>query len=86
MLLNSNIVSSLLNTREVALITWVLIGLEWLIIYPNSRNLLYNLIKAIFPRKLTILYLCTISYLTVIIYLLYNLNLWNNSLLKDTII
>ncbi len=86
MLLNSNIVSSLLNTREVALITWLLIGLVWLIVYPTSRDWLYDLIKAIFPRNLSILYLCTIIYLSITIYFLYNLNVWNISLLKDTII
>lgn len=86
MLLNSTLITSFLNAREVALIVWLLIGLVWLIVYPTSRDSLYDLIKAIFPRNLSILYLCTITYLTVIIYLLYNLNLWNNSLLKDTII
>lgn len=81
----SNLVN-IFSNRELALIFWFLVVFLVLLIWNTGRFHLKEIAKSAFVPKLTITYLSFITYVSLIVILLWKCNFWNTSLLKDTII
>ncbi|SFC75817.1 hypothetical protein [Clostridium uliginosum] len=79
-------ITKILNNRELALSIWLMIFIIYLIVNKNTRSSVWSLIKVIFDKKLTMLYICMMIYTSFIVYILYRIDFWKVSLLKDTII
>jgi len=77
---------NLFNNREIAIAVWILVIFIILLFIRGIRKSLKDLVKVLFHRKILILVLSIIVYTVVITFVLYLLNFWNISLLKDTIL
>jgi hypothetical protein len=79
-------ITKVFNNREQALGIWLLILMIYLLAYKKTRSIICNLIKTAFGWKLTIVYVCMTIYVSLIVYILYRIEFWEVSSLKDTII
>ncbi len=77
---------TIFSTREIALIIWGIIAFILMMTGPKIRIAFYRVIQVAFFGKLFISFTCMIIYIAIIVYLLYCIDVWNTSLLKDTII
>lgn len=77
---------NLFNNREIAIAVWILVIFITLLFIRGIRKSLKDLVKVLFHRKILILVLSIIVYTVGITFVLYLLNFWNISLLKDTIL
>ncbi len=77
---------NLFNNREIAIAVWILVIFIILLFIRGIRKSLKDLVKVLFHRKILILVLSIIVYTVGITFVLYLLNFWNISLLKDTIL
>jgi hypothetical protein len=77
---------NLFNNREIAIAVWILVIFIILLFIRGIRESLKDLVKVLFHRKILILVLSIIVYTVGITFVLYLLNFWNISLLKDTIL
>ena len=75
-----------LSTRESAFIFWVLIFLLFLFLKKELRYLLFKLIKDLFSKKLSILLLVYLLYVSLITVVFAMLPFWNTIYIKDIII
>ncbi|MDK2980219.1 MAG: hypothetical protein PWQ55_566 [Chloroflexota bacterium] len=75
-----------LNNREIATIIWIVAFFIWALTNSNIRISIINLLKAFFQKKIQILFIAMIAYLVVIILILYKIEFWDFSALKDTLI
>lgn len=74
-----------LNTRELATLTWLFLFLIWLIFKKDTRKSVVDLLKSFTHKKiLTPIFLMGI-YMGLVVYILSKFNLWDLSLLKDTL-
>lgn len=74
------------STRELALIIWFLtIFMSVLIFSKSIRQGIGKLVKYFFKWKLNVINFSALSYCGVIVWLLWKVGLWDNSLVKDTI-
>lgn len=69
------------SNREISIIFWTFSIIIVVVLLQFSSSV--ELIKTFFAKKLTYIYLCMAFYLSLIIYILYNLGLWESSLYKD---
>lgn len=75
-----------ITTREFAIICWFAIFVIWIFFHKEIRNSLLNFLK-LFKSKIIQKIICsTFIYLIIVTYCLYYLNLWDFSLLKDSIV
>lgn len=74
------------NTRELALATWIIVIVTYTVISDKSRPALIHLIRTFFKRRIIGMQLVTWCYVGVTVWIFYKLNLWNSSMIKDTII
>jgi len=77
---------NLFNNREIAIAVWILVIFIILLFIRGIRKSLKDLVKVLFHRKILILVLSIIVHTVGITFVLYLLNFWNISLLKDTIL
>lgn len=82
-LINS-IVNSL-NTREMAIIIWLIVFLILILFIKNTRKSVIDILKAFRSIKLIIPFIGMTLYISLILYLLFCIGLFNISLIKDTI-
>ena len=75
---------NLFNNREIATAIWVLVIFILILFKRDIRKTVLNVIKA-FIKILPSIFLM-IAYTTGIVIILYRVNFWNVSLLKDTIV
>lgn len=73
------------NTRELANLIWVLIGISIAMFMPSTRRPFLEIIKHLFIWKFILIYIVAFTYIGFILMQLERLDLWNLSLLKDTI-
>lgn len=73
------------NNREIVLISYLLIFILWTLTQKKVRKSILGVVKALFAKQIFVSILCLLLYITVIVYGLSLLNLWNFSLIKDTI-
>lgn len=80
----NSLVSSL-NTREMAIIIWVIVFLVIIIFIKNTRKAVFDLLRIFFSTKLIIPFIGMTLYISLISYLLSQIGLLNLSLIKDVI-
>ena len=73
------------TNRELALLSWLIILTIAILLSPKFRVLFVNLIKALLRKKLIIIILTSLIYISFIVFVLYKLDYWNTGMLKDTI-
>lgn len=78
-------VQSTFNNREISLGIWFIVFLIWALSQKKISGSIFSLIKIIFSKALLRINLLMIVYLSLILFLLYRINFWEISLLKDTI-
>jgi len=76
---------NIFTTRELATIIWIAVFIIWSLFHKDLRKSFVSLLQAFFNRKIFIIFLLMILYVKLIVYLLFQVNLWNLSQLKDTI-
>lgn len=73
------------NNREVALITYLLICILWVLTQKQIRKSLFNVIKVLTSKFMLISIAALLVYITVLVWCLYLLRFWELTMLKDTI-
>lgn len=83
----SNIIRiNTLNTRELAMLIWLLILLVWMVLNKKIRKSLYDVVKAFCNIKLITPIILFLIYTICVVVVLFKVNLWGTFLLKDTIV
>lgn len=77
---------SFLTNREWALYTWLLGVVIWVVCEPDMRKNSSHLIKALFQPILVKLYLATITWTALSVWLLATLGIWQVQNLKTTVL
>lgn len=73
------------NNREIALISYLIIFILWTLTQKKIRKSIFGVVKALFAKQIFVSILCLLLYILVIVYGLWYIDLWNSSLIKDTI-
>lgn len=74
------------SNRELAIGFWLLILLVLVIYKKDTRHSLWDLLKAFFDRKLIGWHISMVLYVSLTVFILFKIGLWEFKLLKDTII
>lgn len=74
------------SNRELAIATWILIGVIWALFMPKIRKSLFQVIKAFFAWKLAISYLLMFFYIALMIIFLKASGIWKLANLQITIL
>ena len=75
-----------LNNRELAIAIWLIIAITWGVSNSKIRESLFQIVKAFFAWKLTVLYLFMFAYITVLIYVMSILGLWRMDHISITVL
>lgn len=78
-------IHSTFNNREIALLFYLFIFICWALTQKSIRKSIWNLIKALFEKHIFLSILALTIYVSVIIYGLYKIKIWDFGLIKDTI-
>lgn len=73
------------NNREIALISYLLIFILWTLTQKKIRKSIFGVVKALFAKQIFVSILCLLLYIIIIVCGLWHIDLWNSSLIKDTI-
>jgi len=73
------------NTKEIAYLFWITLGLCICLLNSSIRHSIYNLLRAAFVKQIVITYLLAVFYTSLWIVILWHNGRWDTSLLKDTI-
>ena len=73
------------NNREISIFCWVIIFIIWSLTQKSIRKSAFGVIKTLFAYKITIMILMMLIYISFFIILFYNIDIWDISILKDTI-
>ncbi len=73
------------NNRELATFLWVLILIVAFLFHKKIRSSIVTVIKAFFQKYILLVFLLMLLYISLQIFLLYNVMLWDFSLVKDTV-
>ncbi len=74
------------STREIATVIWATLILIYVMRRRDFRASLFKFIKAIFAKKLLLIWTIYIAYVSFITYLFSSLSVWKNIYLKDILI
>lgn len=74
------------TTREIATVIWICIIFSILLFQKQTRASIINVIKTALHKKVFFYFLTYLCYLSLITYLLFYLELWDISNLKDSVI
>ena len=77
---------NLFNNREIATAIWLLVIFILMLFKRDIRKSILGVFKAFFEIKILTSVFFMIAYTTGIVFVLYQINLWNISLLKDTVV
>lgn len=77
---------SVFSNRELAFLIWLVILLVYFLIKNRWRHHLKRIIISAFTLKLVVIYTTLVIYASIIVILLYLLNIWGIFLLKDTVV
>ncbi len=80
-----DILRDFFNNREIAIILWFIIFVTFICFNKDVRESIKNVMTTLFCKKFVIFYLIFLGYFISIIYLLFKIEFWNISLLKDTL-
>ena len=73
------------NNRELAIFLWVLILIVAFLFNKKIRSSIVTVIKVFFQKYILLVFLLMLLYISLQIFLLYNVMLWDFSLVKDTV-
>lgn len=73
------------NTREMAVIFWLLIMIVWVISQKTIRKSLFDVFRALFKLKILSVIISAILYTVLVAYILAKVGIWEWTLLKDVI-
>lgn len=76
---------TIFSTRELSILIWISIGLIAIMFSSKMREGLGGVLKILFGTTILAILTALIVYVSLILFLLYKLELWNFSLLKDTL-
>lgn len=74
-----------LNGREKAVIVWLLIFLSWALSQKNIRTSMLGVLKALFQKKIIVVFIAMFFYVFLILLLFSKIQIWDVSLTKDII-
>lgn len=74
------------NNREKAIVIWLLIFFVWCLRYGKIRGSVISLFKTFFEKVIIIPIALMLLYIVLIILIFHKMNMWNITLIKDTII
>ncbi|MCK4395841.1 hypothetical protein KAW96_04515 [candidate division WOR-3 bacterium] len=77
---------NIFNNREIAAAIWLLLIFIFMLIKREIRKSLLNVIKAFFKIKILSSIFLMVAYTAGIVIVLYLMNIWSASLLKDTVV
>ena len=75
----------LFTTRELATIIWVVVFIIWALFLKSTRKAIFGLLKAFLQKQIVIAFSTMFLYVAFTVYLFSQMQLWDYSLLKDTI-
>ncbi|PSR56642.1 hypothetical protein AHMF7605_25680 [Adhaeribacter arboris] len=75
-----------INNRELAGLIWIGIFIALVMMRPETRKDVPGLFKAAFQPKLSIIYGIMAAYTAIVVFLLYRIELWDSSQIKNTIL
>ncbi len=78
--------TNIFSNRELSVLLWTGLILIFVCRTKSVRISIIDVIKAFFAKKVIIVFLLTIGVISIICWMLAKGNLWDYSLLKDTII
>lgn len=81
-----NRISSILNTREIAILIWTCVLLVWAVSKQPIRESLKDVARSFFNPHIISVVLFMTAYVTALVYLLYLLGIWQALDLKDTVL
>ena len=74
------------STRELAFIIWLVLFATVLLLFAKGVGKgLLNVVATFFDKQIVIPFLLQVSFICAVIFLFYKVDLWDKSLLKDTI-
>lgn len=76
---------NLFTTRELATIIWVVVFIIWALFLKSTRKAIFGLLKAFLHKQIVVAFSTMFLYVAFIVYLFSQIQLWDYSLLKDTI-
>jgi hypothetical protein len=80
-----NWLTNTFNNRELATFIWLVIFAISTLFYKSTRKATWDVIKAVFNKKILTIIILTLSYSTAITIFLYWADFWDTSMLKQTI-
>jgi len=80
-----NFLTDVFNNRELATFIWGLVLIVIFLINSKIRSSIAIVVKAFFQRNILLIFIFMILYTSLTILLLYNINLWDFTLIKETI-
>jgi len=75
-----------LSTRELAIAIWIIIALIVCLLSKGIRHSIFGVFKAVFAWKILVSLFAFFAHTTLYVFILYKLNLWEITMLKDTVI
>ena len=78
-------IQGIFNNREIAIAGWVIIVATILIFTRTGKEFFKSVIPILFCKKFVVFYCVFISFLCLVIYGLYKIEVWSPKLVKDTI-
>lgn len=75
-----------LSTRELAITIWIIIALIAFFIHNNIRHSIFGIFRALFVWKILVSLFSFFVHTILYVFILYQFDLWNITMLKDTII
>lgn len=73
------------NNREIALIFYLIAFIIWILTKKKIRESIFTVINSLFDKQIVTSILLLLIYVSIIIFGLSILNLWNSKLIKDSI-
>jgi hypothetical protein len=80
-----NVINHIFNNRELAIIVWTIIFTLWILNYKEIRKSIFRFLETLFQDSILIIILSNVLYLFIWIRVFYYYNLWDITLLKDTL-
>jgi len=76
---------NLFTTREQAIIVWIAVFLVWALLQKNIRMAIFGLSSVFLQKQIVVAFFTMFLYVALIVFLFYQIRLWDVSLLKGTI-
>ncbi len=76
---------TLFTTREQAIIIWIAVFIVWALFHKSVRSSIHGLIKAFLQKQIVLAFSLMFLYIALVVFLFSLAQLWDLSLIKDTI-